>query len=81
MPVGAYLWCFGCVADHVNLLDKQVFISSFLTSSEAIQPAMKDVSLEAIKAHIVRHTRRVIDRLQLAAGLHDEWRKCARCAI
>ena len=61
--------------------EKQVFVSSFLTSSEGIQPAMKDVSVEAIKTHIVRHTGRITDRLQLAASLHDEWRKYARCAF
>ncbi|KAL5482190.1 hypothetical protein EMCRGX_G022485 [Ephydatia muelleri] len=73
----AYVLKVVCLREARSDGEKQVFVSSFLTSSEGIQPAMKDVSVEAIKTHIVRHTGRITDRLQLAASLHDEWRKYA----
>ena len=51
-----------------------MFIPSFLTSPECLQPSMRDVAISAMKSHIVRHTDRVVQRLQLASALHEEWK-------
>lgn len=54
-----------------------MFLPSFLTSSEGLQPSMREVAVSAMKSHIVRHTEQVIQRLQLATALHEEWKAYA----
>ena len=64
------LWCS-------SFAERQVFLPSFLTSSEGLQPSMREVAISAMKSHIVRHTEQVIQRLQLATALHEEWKAYA----
>ena len=58
----------------LSFTEREVFIPSFLTSPECLQPSMRDVAISAMKSHIVRHTDRVVQRLQLASALHEEWK-------
>ena len=60
-----------------SFAERQVFLPSFLTSSEGLQPSMREVAVSAMKSHIVRHTEQVIQRLQLATALHKEWKAYA----
>ena len=42
-----------------------------------MQPVLRDVSISAMKSHVVRHTEHVIQRLQLSTALHEEWKTYA----
>jgi len=57
--------------------ERQVFLPSFITSPECMQPVLRDVSISAMKSHVVRHTEHVIQRLQLSTTLHEEWKTYA----
>ena len=58
--------------------EKNVFLSSFVTSPEGHAPALKDVSVLAMQAHTVRHTQNVVKRTLLVTKLHEEWRTYTR---
>ena len=57
---------------------EQIYISSFITSPGDHTPALKEVTKQAMKAHIVRHTQNVVNRMEVTGMLHEEWMKYAR---
>ena len=58
--------------------EKQVFLSSFLVAPASLRPpssSSRPSLRRALQCHIVRHTQRVVRRLELTAALHDQWRQ------